>query len=184
MSNGKAEMTQKSATDFYKSGPDFSLLQTSIWRKFKQYASRTLKRNKQTYPLGVCVLIGGEFTTKNSIFFVMKIEIKTQLTPTNSFQQSGWQMNMVRTLEILCFKLITNLGRQESNSKKGLEWSEPKSILGCFGCETHAHIPNARRTIENKSCMCVQHGMTDESNGYRLHCLILLCFSTFIFYFP
>ncbi|KEH32245.1 hypothetical protein MTR_4g117830 [Medicago truncatula] len=57
--------------------------------------------------------------------------------------------------------------RQESNSKKGLEWSEPKSILGCFGCETHAHIPNARRTIENKSCMCVQHGMTDESNGYR-----------------
>jgi hypothetical protein len=39
-----------------------------------------------------------------------------------------------------------------------------------FGCVTHVHIPDARRTkLENKSMCCVLLRVNEESKGYRLY---------------
>ena len=42
-----------------------------------------------------------------------------------------------------------------------------------FGCMTHVHVPDAKRTkLENKSFICVLLRVSEESKAYKLYDLI------------
>ena len=42
-----------------------------------------------------------------------------------------------------------------------------------FGCITHVHVPEERRTkLDNRSITCVLLGVSKESKGYRLFDLV------------
>lgn len=97
-------------------------------------------------------------------------------------------MNMVRSLLVeknipknFWPKAVTwafyILNRSPTTSVKDMTpeeaWSGVKPYvehLRVFGCITHAHVPDARRTkLQNKSRSCVLFGMSAESKGYMLY---------------
>nr|KYP50278.1 Retrovirus-related Pol polyprotein from transposon TNT 1-94 [Cajanus cajan] len=138
---------------------------------------------------------GGEFTSSEFNEFCQKTGIKRQLTTAYTPQQNGVAerknrtiMNLVRTLlsekklpksfwpeavNWVAYVLNRSPTLAVKNQMPEEAWSGVKPSVEhfrVFGCVTHVHVPDARRTkLENKSCKCVLLGMSEESKGYRLY---------------
>jgi len=137
---------------------------------------------------------GGEFNSNEFNELCKEHRIKRQLTTAFTPQQNGvaerknrTMMNTVRSM-LSCKSIpksfwpeavnwtIYLLNRCPTLAMKNVTheeaWSGLKpsvSYFRVFGCITHAHVPNVRRTkLDNKSTTYVLLGVSEESKGYRL----------------
>jgi hypothetical protein len=138
---------------------------------------------------------GGEYTSNAFNSFCISHGIKRQLTTAYTPQQNGVSERKNRTLLNMVRSMLTSrnvpkrfwpealvwsthvLNRSPTVSVKNMTpeecWSGLKPSIThfrVFGCIAHVHIPdNLRKKLDDKSSVCVNLGLSDESKGYKLY---------------
>lgn len=161
------------------------------FKKFKNYAE------KESGSLVCCLRTdrGGEFTSNEFNDFCSSNGIKRQLTASYTPQQNGVAERKNRTIMNLVRSMLSEkkipkefwpeavnwcvhvLNRSPTLAVKDHTpeeaWSGIKPTVEyfqVFGCISHVHIPDSRRTkLDDKSTKCVLLGVSEETKAYRLY---------------
>jgi transposase InsO family protein len=138
---------------------------------------------------------GGEYTSNAFNSFCTTHGIKRQLTTAYTPQQNGVSERKNRTLLNMVRSMLTSrnvpknfwpealvwsthiLNRSPTVSVKNMTpeecWSGFKPSIAhfrVFGCIAHVHTPeNLRKKLDDRSSICVNLGLSDESKGYKLY---------------
>ncbi|MCH81235.1 retrovirus-related pol polyprotein from transposon tnt 1-94 [Trifolium medium] len=138
---------------------------------------------------------GGEYTFNAFNSFCISHGIKRQLTTAYTPQQNGVSERKNRTLLNMVRSILTSrnvpkrfwpealiwsahiLNRSPTVSVKNMTpeecWSGVKPSIAyfrIFGCIAHVHVPdNLRKKLDDKSIVCVNLGLSEESKGYKLY---------------
>ncbi|GAU11414.1 hypothetical protein TSUD_344050 [Trifolium subterraneum] len=138
---------------------------------------------------------GGEYTSSAFNDFCSTHGIKRQLTTAYTPQQNGVSERKNRTLLNMIRSMLNSrsvpkrfwpealkwatyiMNRSPTVSVKNITpeeaWSDTKPTVThfrVFGCIAYVHVPdNNRRKLDNKSIVCVNLGISDESKAYKLY---------------
>lgn len=138
---------------------------------------------------------GGEFTSIEFNKFCMENGIKRQLTNAYTPQQNGVAERKNRTIMNMVRAMLSEKGIPKPFWEEAVNWSNyvlnkcptfaVKNItpeeawsgkkpsvdhFRVFGCIAHVHVPKVQRTkLDNRSCICIFLGVSEESKGYRLY---------------
>ncbi|KAI3768676.1 hypothetical protein L2E82_19506 [Cichorium intybus] len=137
---------------------------------------------------------GGEYLSNEFSKFCREHGIRRQLTTSFTPQQNGVTERKNRTVINMVVTLLSAknmpkmfwaeatvwsfyvLNRSTTKALSDITpqeaWSGLKPTVSHFrvwGCLAHVHIPKEKRTkLDNKSCICVLTGVSEESKAYRL----------------